>query len=740
MEERSVTIHNGEFERVLAVAFAPVVALTELIKNSSDACMSENDSIKIYFDTKTKSIRLIDNGYGFSNKDIEQLPDVGRSQKMSGGNTRSRIGEPYAGCKGLGIITVFNLCQKLEILTYSQEDQKTYRIVWQKGTAKITWDKISEKRMGSEFILHDVGDEEFKLLLLEDELQKLYLASVKYSLVNSRLPGIEIFVNGKLVDMAPKIKMDPLYHSLKGTKNGFIAKATFKYQKNSLQLSYEDNLTGVFSFADERIDLTDFDTIDALAKRHNIKWINNLKPSVANFDKDTFVNDFSGCYYIWRGNKRENLSYPFGVRVYINGYGLYNYLNKDFDWLSLSEISQNKKATNYKLKNTYGFVLFDDFDESASALKISNERNDFYENLAKKKFFMIMKDFVSEIFSAIDITIKNGSDGHVFLKRQNAKTHVHIGEKLYFSELIITNLSQADIIVNAPAATIIDNNEECVVFSSEGQKKISFKYEENVIDIIIDVENNIPFFELKKDRLSVKENNAYDLTKLIKTTSLKNLGISDIIISSNDGAKILGNKLLSADNLPGQYTVLYKYSEEMTNSLRLTITPREYKNIERMINLFPHRCDKYPKIYDIIEAIAFCWKRHPVLCAIGIRPLVEFALKAFIAELYPEDERKKIFDDAKKSSGNFDVPGRLNGFFDKIRKDDLKTVSSDVLSKYQSTLTDVGKSISKAYRDLEPNVHIHNPLSCATSSEIFSLMKKLQPFLNFIIDAINANR
>ena len=67
------------------------------------------------------------------------------------------------------------------------------------------------------------------------------------------------------------------------------------------------------------------------------------------------VPTFSGVFYTWRNQKDDQLEqWPAGIRIYVNNYSLYRYLDKDNDWLNLSEVSQNVKATNYKLKNTYG--------------------------------------------------------------------------------------------------------------------------------------------------------------------------------------------------------------------------------------------------------------------------------------------------------------------------------------------------------------------------------------------------
>ena len=65
MQKNKVSIKAGQFERILAVAFAPVVALTELIKNSSDACMIPNDKIEIHINKKAQEIHIKDKGYGF---------------------------------------------------------------------------------------------------------------------------------------------------------------------------------------------------------------------------------------------------------------------------------------------------------------------------------------------------------------------------------------------------------------------------------------------------------------------------------------------------------------------------------------------------------------------------------------------------------------------------------------------------------------------------------------------------
>ena len=736
MQRNKVSIQNGQFERVLAVAFAPVVALTELIKNSSDACVIPNDKIKIYISQKDKEIRIIDNGSGFSCHDIENLHDIGFSSKMRDCNTTSRIGEPFAGSKGLGILTAFNLCDELEIFTYSQDDQKTYHILWKRGTAEIAWEESLEKKSGSELILHGVSEETFRLILLREELTKLYFSSIKSCVDIKSLPRIELYSDGEKDNSSPQIKLEDLYQRNKKTAKGFfVAKASFTYSKNKLKLSYEDNAKGLFNFQDEEIDLTDLSSVLAFLRLHKISGL-NLKDEVENFDSESLVDDFFGVYYIWRGAKDPIKDYPYGVRVYINNYGLYNYLNSEFDWLQHSEISQNKKATNYKLKNTYGYVAFPHYIESASSLKISNERNDFTETLAKKKFLCIMRKFVSAIFSTIDMNIKNFDDSGVviFKKRPNAKSRIVVGHCVEIHDLIYTNLQIEEIKFDFPEDVAMDNDGK-ISFSQVGLQKLKFEYDNEVINLDIVVEDDVPSFELKKASFTVLENNTFDLRSLIKSSSLKNLEIGDIKISS-DQAKVLNGTTLASNNLPGHYIIFYKFSDEIAKTVQLTIRPIHYKETDKLQRLFPYRCSKYPKITDVILAISESYMRHPTLCMIAMRPLIEFALKAFIFEWYPKPDSDKLFA-AEKKNHSFGVIDVLDGLFQRLRTKKL-TVDPFVLSKYEKTLIDDGGHISKAYNKLGLNDYIHSPNTHATPNEVKQFMKKLQPFLNFVIEALNA--
>ncbi|MCG7410905.1 hypothetical protein MH117_26340, partial [Paenibacillus sp. ACRRX] len=95
------------------------------------------------------------------------------------------------------------------------------------------------------------------------------------------------------------------------------------------------------------------------------------------------------------------------IRLYINNFALYNYLDTNNDWLQLTNISQNKKYTNFMQHNVYGYLNFPDFNDLDEGLKISNERGGFIENVYFNKFMDVLYTFVLLTTIGIDMAQKN---------------------------------------------------------------------------------------------------------------------------------------------------------------------------------------------------------------------------------------------------------------------------------------------------------------------------------------------
>lgn len=735
MVTKDVNIADGQLEQLLAVAFAPVAALTELIKNSSDACTNKNDIISINIDTKQKTLKIKDNGSGFSKEDIEGLSTIGISKKMTIGNILSAIGEPYAGSKGLGFLTAFNLCNNVELNTYSATDKCGYHLSWKKGSSKIIYSENEVLTAGTEIILYDISDENIFLLTTSDELIKLYLSSITYYFDNNNLPKIELYKDGVRLVLAPKEKIELLYLKNKKKTQGtgyFVAKGTFKYSNDKLTLSYEDNILKKFNFSDEELDLKDYANLAAFAKKNNVyiprlyKWHEEL------LELGPAIDDFEGVYYIWREKKDTSADYPpRGIRIYVNNYGLYNYLDKNNDWVHHGQISQNVKATNYKPQNTFGYVNFNLFNESTSKLKISQERNDFSGNIARKKFMHIMCCFVSGIFSQIDITIKNHTpDDSVYFELKTDVKAIEDGYQLRVSDFIKTNLHQGLYCVTCSDGVIVEEN-GAIKIAAPGEHHILFSHDGMTFPCRIIVKEKVPDFKLKKSSIKVGEGNSINLRELISLTSLKHIDLHSIEISSSD-ADIQGD-IFTGKNPPGEYTIAYSNDNIVSISKTLDVAIKqtfqsESKQVKR---LFPnYQAPSVPvKIQNIISGISDAYMRHPILSMIALRTLIEICLRDFRSRFDALD--REDFDET-----TIGLPARFNMTMNMAFSQEC-TAPDEIKNKYKSHLSGKAKGkLNELIKELDLNTYVHNPAVNTTSTEVLNNLRVMKTLLNFLIDAL----
>ena len=729
---RPVEIEDGSLERILGAAFAPVVTISELIKNASDACYKFNDTIVVSIDSEARTVKIKDNGYGISESGIEDLRRPGRSTKMKSDNLLSRIGEPYAGSKGLGILTAFSLCSSLEVITYSMEDKRTYKLFWKNGSAEIEVSEVDQIFSGTELILHGINNEHIRLLTDADELRKLFISTINYYKPSATLPAIEFFLNGENITVLPDIRIDALYekHNKKPHKGGFfVAKASFRYSKNKLYLAYEDNEKNAFTFEEEIIDLTRIDSLKQFIFSHNIEF-RRLKEIWEGYDKSTQLDEFEGCYYIWRDRRSDVLDeYPYGVRVYVNNYGLYRYLNGDDGWLQHSEISQSVKNTNYKLRNTYGYISFRNYSEDDGFLKISNDRNDFIVNLAQKKFKYIMRHFVSGLFSYIDIAMRDYCPDSVQLKARYDRRNIILGQKVDVADLIISTVSTSHISIDVDSDVVFNEDNMTIHANSTGLHTIKFTYKNITISVELDVKDPTPRFALKQSSLKSPEGTSVDLSQYIKKSSIVGISISDIEISSNEVS--IKKNYLAPDTHPGEYVINYTYTDadyEIVNPLHLTVTPLRLKESKKIIDLFPtcQNLTRYYKIKDVIVDIAESYTLHPTLCMIAIRTLIEASFKAF---------EEEVFNTTVENSSKYDIEQKWKWIKLEVEKGNA-LIHPSILSKYQVKICANHKSTIMYYKELEPNAYIHRNDTIASANEVYTAVKRFSLWLNFIIDSL----
>lgn len=741
MAEKIVKIYDGLLEETLAAAYAPVVTISELVKNSSDACHNKKDIIRIDINTSNNTVTVKDNGIGFSAKDFEDLGDVGHSNKMTDGNQLSRIGEPYAGSKGLGILTAFNICERIELLTYSECDKISYQMHWDKGTERIIYAPYVDGELsGTELKLVGVSKENMRLITMNDELSKLYSSSINYYIDSESLPIIEVYEDGIKKHSPQKVKIEQLYQKhkeFKGKGKGFfIAKGTFAYLDNKLTLSYEDNYKNLFNFSDQVIDLTDLDSINTFLFQHDIDFksvvYRNALDMWKNFDSSTYLDSFSGVYYIWRERKDDNIHYPHGVRIYVNNYGLYDYLNTENDWLSHSEISQNISASNYKLKNTYGYVRFDMFNETRSGLKISKERNDFIVNLSQKKFLYIMQGFVSGIFSSIDITLKDKKYKRYVFQLRYDNRRMFVGDNFNIKEMLYTTLPLRNVTIEHDDSVKIDLENGNVSISAVGKHNIRFSDGSEWLEAVVNVEDPTPSFELTQNSIKKLQGETIELRGFINKGSIVNIPVDDIQIVSETA--LIKNGTFSPQNYPGEYAIQYIYEPNddlvVSHILKAKIEPLYISDSNKFQRIFPFykALNDYIKIKEIIDEISKCYKQYPNVSIIALRTLMEVSLRAFLGGVCGKTVNDKIA-----------VDQAIGWAIDEVYQNN-SLIESTVLGKYRDRLLSGRKRLIKDYIKLELNTYVHDCDALPTSHEVLQATKRFSMFLNFIIESLVARQ
>ncbi len=149
------------------------IFLRELISNASDALdklrflalstpqLYENESelqIKIYFDAKAKTLRIVDNGIGMNEDEvIQNLGTIAKSgtknfiESLSGDQTKdlSLIGQ-----FGVGFYSAFMVAETVTVLTRKAGDSTKNGVKWESnGDGQFTVNSVERPERGTEIIL-----------------------------------------------------------------------------------------------------------------------------------------------------------------------------------------------------------------------------------------------------------------------------------------------------------------------------------------------------------------------------------------------------------------------------------------------------------------------------------------------------------------------------------------------------------------------------------------------------------
>lgn len=401
MEKINLQVPLNNIEDTLGTVSSPSIVLSELIKNSVDS-NATNITIKI-FTTNKKLLKVSDDGDGFNIDDIKKLGILSESNKKVNNNFFRKDGDFYSGSKGLGILSLFSISN--EFIMETERDKERYKVYWSKGKNSFSYEKISSKnKNGTEILVPNINKEYITILTDTDELNKLKHISIK-NYVNSTLNSKKIlfFIDNKTCAELEVPHINSLRDKFKGSM-----KFIYDSKTNSLRYQYHSNNNKI-NQNEITIDLTQSVEISDILINNYYLNPNHIIDKGQPCKYLSFpLESFSGEILVTESRKPSKLeNFGEGVRIFVNQFAMYGYLDRLNDWLTLSIFSMLKKATRYKPHNVFGYVHFENLNENESNLKISNERAYFIENGAYKKFHEIMKNIVTTLAFNIDVADKN---------------------------------------------------------------------------------------------------------------------------------------------------------------------------------------------------------------------------------------------------------------------------------------------------------------------------------------------
>jgi len=403
MTEKQLSMTSAQIAKVVGTVASPLIVVSELLKNAVDASAK---NIDIFYDREHNTIAVENDHKGFSIEEIEALYTPGDSSKKVGSNLTNEYGMFLTGSKGLGLLSVFSLCEEAEIIT-APSDQKVHKVVLNRTSGTVE-DYVTDQSFEKHFtqvVLKNVNPETIDFLSSEKEIRKLrHICSYLYKSQEVPFPKMQLRISG---EEAQEINFSCDFPPM-------LYDVHFDFQKDSGELSFSCKSPGK-SINSKSIVLKNFDMKslrEIMLMHYGIKDIistrtNDPDSSVpANFNE---VPSFEGRVLVYEnksaGTKLK--TYGAGVNVYVNDFALYNYLAEENDWLGLADFSQRKKSTRLKPHNVFGYVNFLSFDENVESLKISNERADFIQDLTYSKLMYLLKGVVMFIAFNIDVANKN---------------------------------------------------------------------------------------------------------------------------------------------------------------------------------------------------------------------------------------------------------------------------------------------------------------------------------------------
>jgi signal transduction histidine kinase len=380
------------------------IALLELVKNSYDACAKKCSINFVSENGKLNKIIIEDDGFGMSKETIENVYlTVGTDFKYK--NIEPNIcGRIPLGEKGIGRLGIHKLGNKIRLHTKAKGSDQI--------TLLIDWNTLNEAKTMSDFqidvteneIADVFGNETGTLIVIEDlktnwdrrELREVFrnLNSLNspFSETNESFK-VDIKSTDNLFEGLPNfedIRESALYFGHCKMENNQITEFNYNFKPwETLNKVDKGRHKGIDQLSDKELIIVDYDNCE-------IDLIEN-KIGTIEFDLIIFELDSQIFSYVNSEKKsiKDYLRENGGVRVYREGVRVYDYGEKDTDWLGLDLRRINRYGGNVSNNIIIGSVKIKRAD--SFGLREKSNREGFIENESYFKFVSAV-DYALSLF------------------------------------------------------------------------------------------------------------------------------------------------------------------------------------------------------------------------------------------------------------------------------------------------------------------------------------------------------
>lgn len=387
------------------------IALFELIKNSYDACANHCIVDFNFQDGKLKSLTLEDDGFGMSKDIIETVWLVVGTENKKKNLEPNECGRIPLGEKGIGRLSIHKLGSKIKLISKAKETNEV--------VLTIDWNSLYNAKT----------IEDFTIELEENPKPKTFFNSTGTRIVIEDLKAgwdrrqlREVYRNITSLNSPFSEGNDSFRVLAKSNTNVFEGLPDFEEIKNNalyfghckmqgdeiVEFTYEFKPWSSLDKVDagRKIKLTDLPEEDRNIKKWNSETrkfedidLDESKVGTIEFDIVIFDTDAQIFSYVNIEKKtlRDYLKENGGIRVYRDGVRVYNYGERDNDWLSIDLKRVGRLGGNVSNNIILGSVKIRR-DSSIGLIEKTN-REGFIEN---DSYF----DFVEAVNYALSLLVR----------------------------------------------------------------------------------------------------------------------------------------------------------------------------------------------------------------------------------------------------------------------------------------------------------------------------------------------